>query len=142
MRSAADELARYLEEQGIGIFGGDADWSIHVDREPLSPESVVTLYDTGGPPELVLEPEIRQPTIQVRVRGRTYAEAYEMQERISRILTQPGEQDAYEREIGGSRYLSIVRTSDIMSIGRDDNDRVRLTANYQTMRQPLAEVGK
>lgn len=138
MSSPADELAHWLEDQGIGLFGGNADWSVHVDREPVAPDRVVTLYDTGGPANFSIEPEIRNPTIQVRVRGVTFAEAYEMQERISRLLTQPGDGYAsFERAIGEHRYLVIARTSDIMSLGRDANDRIRLTANYEALRQPL-----
>jgi len=138
MRSAADELAHYLEDRGIGLFGGNADWSIHIDREPFAPDRVVTLYDTGGSANVSIDPEIRNPTFQVRVRGLTFGEAYEMQERISQILTQPGSDHAsFERVIGGHVYLLIVRTSDILSLGRDENDRIRLTANYQAMRQQL-----
>lgn len=138
MRSAADELAHYLEDRGIGLFGGNADWSIHIDREPFAPDRVVTLYDTGGSANVSIDPEIRNPTFQVRVRGLTFSEAYEMQELISQILTQPGSDHAsFERVIGGHVYLLIVRTSDILSLGRDENDRIRLTANYQAMRQQL-----
>lgn len=138
MRSAADELAHYLEDRGIGLFGGNADWSIHIDREPFAPDRVVTLYDTGGSVNVSIDPEIRNPTFQVRVRGLTFSEAYEMQELISQILTQPGSDHAsFERVIGGHVYLLIVRTSDILSLGRDENDRIRLTANYQAMRQQL-----
>lgn len=138
MRSAADELAHYLEDRGIGLFGGNADWSIHIDREPFAPDRVVTLYDTGGSVNVSIDPEIRNPTFQVRVRGLTFSEAYEMQELISQILTQPGSDHAsFERLIGGHVYILIVRTSDILSLGRDENDRIRLTANYQAMRQQL-----
>src|SRR5690606_5811001 len=108
MRSAADELAHYLEDRGIGLFGGNADWSIHIDREPFAPDRVVTLYDTGGSANVSIDPEIRNPTFQVRVRGLTFSEAYEMQELISQILTQPGSDHAsFERVIGGHVYLLI-----------------------------------
>jgi hypothetical protein len=138
----AYELARFLEEQGVGIWGGNSDWSLHVGREPSDPDNVTTLYDTGGIEPLAVDPYIGQPQVQVRVRahGTRYLEAYELQERIRGLLVQPGAglvPGALERTIGVHRYVQIFPIADILAIGRDDKDRHIVVANYQLIRQAV-----
>lgn len=123
--SPAHELALYLQSEGVGTFGQD----IHVSREPVSPGNVVTLYDTGGSAPANYDIELRQPTIQVRVRDVSYPAAQAKQEQIFGILN-----DIKTQAIEGSTYLGVWMTTDILSIGRDDNDRHLLTANYQVQR--------
>ena len=123
--SPAHELALYLEAEGVGTFAED----IHVSREPASPDNVVTLYDTGGSAPANYDIELRQPTIQVRVRHTSYTDAVAKQEEIFEIL------NAIKTQvIGANTYLGAWMTTDILSIGRDDNDRHLLTANYQVQR--------
>lgn len=133
MSSPADDIARYFADQGIGPFGTNADWCINVGRLALNVDRAIAVYDTGGPDPLEVEDtEMRQPTIQVRVRSDSYPEAYEKQQAMFLLLAVPVTQD-----IGEHRYVAINLQSDILDIGRDDNDRVNLTANYQIIRQPL-----
>lgn len=123
--SPAHQLALYLDAEGVGTFAED----IHVSREPVSPDNVVTLYDTGGSAPANYDIELRQPTIQVRVRNTSYPNAVAKQEEIFEIL------NAIKTQvIGTSTYLGVWMTTDIISIGRDDNDRHLLTANYQVQR--------
>lgn len=127
--SPAHELALYLESQGVGVFGGNTDWSLHVSREPASPDNVITLYDTPGSAPANYGIQLRQPSIQVRVRAANYAAGMTKQEEIFSLLNQ-----IQTEEIGGSIYLGVYLTTDFQSIGRDDNDRHLLTANYQVQR--------
>jgi minor capsid protein len=141
MNSPAVELAQFLDSEGIvDDFGGDGPFSVHVSREPDQPDDVVTLYDTGGGDPASLDGiELRRPTIQVRVRARDYEAAYEQQAAIFEKLAQPHAVDdgePLERTIGSARYLSVNLIADILSLGRDENDRHRLVANYQIERQP------
>ena len=126
MRSPADDLARWLGTQGIGVFGQD----ISVGMEPASPIEVVTLYDTGGEPPDTVELDLFRSTIQVRVRSKNYAVAYNRHEQIRDTLILPGRIDT-----GSSVFVEIDMTSDIASIGRDDNDRYLMTANYRVIRE-------
>lgn len=136
----AVEIAQFLADEGVGERGGSGRWSIHVSREPTSPDDVVTLYDTGGPPPVAIDVNLRAHTIQVRVRSKDYVEGAETQNSIFTLLAQP---DAVvdglplERSIGEHRYTGMWLTSEIMYIGRDDNDRFLFTANYEVHRQPL-----
>lgn len=139
--SPADEIAGWLAAERItGERGGNADWSVHVSREPETPDNVVTLYDTGALDPLAVDPDIRAPQVQVRVRSFDYAQAWETQEQIRAALVQPSAGlvvgATLERIMGSSRYVTIHPIGDILAIGRDDSDRHIITANYQAIRQP------
>jgi len=131
MRSPAHDIAIYLTALGVGTFGGVAAWSINVGAEPETPDEAVTVYDTGGNAPMP-DIELRDTTLQVRVRGPVYADAYEKANEIYGFLTQET-----TREIGEARYIGIWATSDIGAIGRDDNNRFLFTANFRIERQPL-----
>lgn len=127
----ATELADFLAQRGVGTRGsGDSAWSIFVSEEPTAPDKTITLYDSGGFDRLA--EAIRQPTIQVRVRANDYQEGYEKHEQILQELHAIGQQ-----AIGAHWYVGVFLQSDIISIGRDVSRRVRLTANYRIIRQPL-----
>lgn len=137
MRSPAHDVAVYLADQGVGTFGGNLGWSINVSREPDKPDRCVTLYDTGGA-EAFAEIKLFTPSFQVRVRAETggYAAAYDKQAEIRDLLI-----DLQNTELGVSNetyYLGIWLEGEIISVGRDDNDRHILTANYRAERQPVA----
>lgn len=137
MTSPALEIAAYLEAEGVGVYGGNGDWSIHVGRSPLAPNNVVVLFDTGGPAAILEDIAFREPTFQVLVRGDDYAASRAVLEEIDRILVQPF--NAVERTIGESFYVGIWVTSDMIDLGRDENDRFRMSANYRAQRQPVEE---
>jgi hypothetical protein len=135
------ELARFLADNNLGPWGGATDFSVHVSREPASPDNVTTLYDTAGLAPLVVDGgDIRAPGVQVRVRCTDYEKGWKVQEDIRRLFLQPNAAEAgdpLERTIGAHRYLTITPVADILSIGRDDNDRHLLVANYQLIRQAV-----
>lgn len=134
MRSTAHDIALYLEAQGFGTFAGTTSWAINVSREPNSPDDAITVYDTGGG-EALPDITLYEPTIQVRVRSQSYTDAYAKAEAIRDLLILPT-----TRTLGASSdtfYIGIWLQSDILSIGRDDNDRHLLTTNYRIQRQPL-----
>jgi hypothetical protein len=136
----AIELAQYLADNGVGARGGDAQWGIHVSREPAAPNDVITLYDTGGDPPPAISDELRSRSIQVRVRAVDYAAGMAKQQEIFDLLAQPaieGTVNPIERNIGTHRYIGIWLTGEVTAIGRDDNDRFLITANYETHLQPL-----
>jgi hypothetical protein len=126
MKSPAHDLAIYLAAHGVGTFPG----TISVHAEPAAPDNVVTLYDTGG-----LEPDTDQldlmrPTFQVRVRNMDPAAGYVKQEQIRDLLMLPGRVVTAD-----STFVMITPSSDIASLGRDDNDRFLTTLNYSAIRE-------
>ncbi len=132
--SPAHELALHLDDQNVGTFAGTASWSISVAREAVRPDDTITIYDTGGFDVVEEGIGLRAPTIQVRVRGRNYAAMYDKHMEIYDLLVVP-----LERTIGDHHYVGIWSQGDVADIGRDDNDRFLLTANYRINRQPLGE---
>lgn len=140
MTTPAIELAQYLADNGIGARGGNTQWSIHVSREPTEPDDAITLYDTGGSEPPAINLNLRDHALQVRVRSVDYVEGMAKQNAIFDLLAQPDaviDGDPLERNIGAHRYIGVWLTSEITAIGRDDNDRFLITANYELHRQPL-----
>lgn len=125
--SAAYDVAQYLASQGVGTFGGNSGWSINVSREPLSPDNSVTVYDTGGPGLDTDELDLDWVSFQVRVRAVNYLDGYQKQKTIRSLLMAGFVQD-------GTKY-TVQQESNIMHIGRDENDRQLLTANYVAFAQ-------
>jgi hypothetical protein len=131
MSSPAHELALFLAGKGVGVFAQ----TLHVSREPTSPDNVVTLYDTGGSNPLYSDhAELREQNIQVRVRNTSYPNAYTKMQEVVRLFQgqEPFTQGVHD-------YAGVWQIGDILSIGRDDNDRVLLTGNFRVVRSPTEE---
>lgn len=140
MTTPAMELAQYLADNGVGARGGDAQWGIHVSREPAAPNDVITLYDTGGDPPPAISVTLRSRSIQVRVRAVDYAAGVAKCEEIFNLLAQPAIEETptpLQRDIGIHRYIGVWLTGEITHIGRDENDRHLFTTNYEVHTQPL-----
>lgn len=129
MTPAAEDLARYLGTVGVGTFAGVTGWGIYANDEPTSPDNTITLYDTGGGEPDTEQLDLLRPTFQVRTRSKVYAEAYNKQEQVRDILT-GGRLDTTR-----SAFVLIAMQSDIFPLGKDDNMRFILTANYRTIRE-------
>ncbi len=121
--STAYNVARFLEIHGFGIFAADSGWSINVGAEPELPHNCITLYDTGG-----LSPDTDQldtrPMFQIRVRALSYAEGYTKLKAARSLLQVTG-----PVTLGGTRYMSFEMFGNIVSLGRDENDRHVFTLN-------------
>lgn len=124
MNSAAQDIADQLVALGIVA---DA----VVGEEPATPNNVVTIYDTGGG-EPFANIELYEPSIQIRVRNLKYIEAYALQQEIRKALIVPT-----DFEINSTHYIGVWNMGDIISLGKDQNNRAVLTANYRIERQPL-----
>lgn len=124
MASPANEIATYLD----GLSGAPASlaattgWALCIAMEADEPETVVTIYDTGGEGQ-EQEGEFR-PTIQVRTRAHDYDAAYAKQIEIRDILIAAGDIPT---------ITAVWLQSQPQAIGTDDGDRFLLTANYRCM---------
>lgn len=129
MSSPAVDLAGHLVTEGEGTLGGSEAWSINVSREPATPDSTVTLYDTGGfqpDPDCGLE----EPSVQVRVRSNSYLVAFAKMESVKNSIIGPN-----SLTLGGHKYLGLRGDGDVTSLGYDENDRVILVFNLIMMRE-------
>ena len=132
MKSPAHDTALFLADLGdFGAFGGLASWSVYVGREPLTPVDVVTVYDTGGLPDALVD-NLQEPTIQVRVRAADYVQGYAKAQAARRAL-----QAATGVTIEGGQVVQWIGQGNILYIGRDDQDRCLFTDNYRVMREYL-----
>lgn len=130
MNSAAQDVAIYLVAGGASpARGGNSAWSSHVAAEPAAPDSVVTVYDTGGQDPDTEQLDMERPTFQVRVRSASYDDAYQKQREIRDLLIYDAPID-----MTTSRFIGISMTTDILSIGRDDLSRHVLVVNYAAIR--------
>lgn len=127
------EIAKHLDAESVAVLGASSGWGLYAQREPATPNDVVTVYDTGGSAPALFDEDLRLPTIQVRVRSDNYDSAYGKQKEIFDVLTTIKGQD-----IEGSHYIGVWMTSDVLSLGPDDNGRYILTANYQIERGPIS----
>lgn len=127
--SAAYDVATLLASQGLGVFAAEQGWSINVGSEPDRPDTCLTIYDTGG-----LGPDTdeldRRPSFQIRARGKDYRTTWAKLHTARLYL-----QDAGPVVINATRYASFEASSDIIGLGKDDNDRHLFTLNFQV---PLA----
>lgn len=137
MKSPADEIARHLAENRLGEFASNSGWSIATAREPAKPDDTITVYDTGGRDPASRHCFLYQPTIQIRSRSHDYGRAYEKLAEASYLLYH-----SIHLIRGGIKYISLNQTGDITSLGVDDNDRFRLTLNFQLQTQPLVATGR
>lgn len=138
MTSPAYELARYLETQGVGVWGSSAlgVWSLAVGQGPDVPNTTITLQDEGGGEPDTDELDIQDCAISVLVRsgkeGADYLTAYAKAEEIRGLLITPAPLITENMHFIGVRMLT-----NISNAGRDDNDRQILLATYQAQRQVL-----
>lgn len=131
MGSPAQDLAQYLADNAVGDFPSDSKWSINYFSEPASPDETITLYDTGGGAPTLFDEQLRDPTVQVRVRSFSAVEVEQKHDEIFQLLNA-----IQNATIGGRVYLGVWLVSDVISLGRDENDRAIATANYQIKRGP------
>jgi len=130
MPSTAFEVAQYLQSNGIGAFASPNQWSINVSREPTSPSDVITIYDTPGLEPDTDELDLLKPGFQVRIRCIDYLSGIAKHEAIRDLLILPN-----QLVMAGTKYISVVMSIDINSIGRDEEDRHLLVASYRTIKQ-------
>lgn len=129
MRPVSQDVAEYLAANSHGVIGTD----LFIAVEPDAPDNVITIYDTGGMADAQSGAAfIEEPTIQVRARNKDYRDGWEKITDIVRALT--GDTKV-EVNGAGANYVGFWIQSGPMVVGRDDNQRHRLTANLRCLRE-------
>lgn len=97
---------------------------------PNLPDNIIALYNTGGfPPNLTLDGcKYENPTFQVRVRNLSYVAGIAKCEAIKYALA-----SVSNITINATRYLAIRQMSDILSMGKDSNNRTEFSINFQAV---------
>jgi len=131
-----DEVASYLQTQGIAPTGSTASWSIAKGYEVDSPDRLITILETGGfpnDPRPAPDNTIDRPTFQLRVRGPAngYSTARATIGAARLVLDQVN-----NMRIGPSSwyYLSIRAVHEPLSLGVDNQQRPTLVMNFAAIR--------
>jgi hypothetical protein len=123
-----------LVAASLGTFAAETGWCISIGAEPESPDTAITVYDTGGGGgDSYLDESVapvRHPSFQVRVRSLSYTDASAKMEAIITALLALGPWTA-----GGARYGGVWLSSDTLSLGQDAHRRHRLICNFRTLKQ-------
>lgn len=132
MASIVEGIKDLLVLAGVGSFNASSGWSIHIGREPMEPDTCITIASTGGLPS---NPAylLDFPNVQIRVRGRasSYQDAEaKVQEVKDALLGLPSQ------DLNGDRWVSITQLTDIVHIGFDDNSRPLFTVNLALIIEP------
>jgi len=128
MNSAAADVMSYLSDNAVGTIGATSGWSLNTSKEPATPDSTVTLYDTGGF-AADYDVNLYQPTIQIRVRGHNYQTVYAKADEIEALLIGP------KSFTKNSFYVGAWNPGGFESLGYDENDRAIIVMNINLMRE-------
>lgn len=132
MANPAEIAKDLLVAAGVGTFGSQSGWGIFVSKEPTSPDTTVTVYNTGG---LAPNPKwlLDFPSIQVRVRGAAngfVAARQKAQDAKDALLGIPSQ------DVGPDRLVAINGISDVADIGYDEKERPLFTVNFSLIIEP------
>ncbi len=116
--STAKYIADILIAKGYGSWQATSGWCVSVGKEPDTPNTTITIYDTGGFSPAYLSCEY--PTVQVRVRGQPYPVGYDRLREIRDYLI-GHEDNSYQIDLMG----------DILHLDTDAKGRSIFVCNFQ-----------
>ena len=114
-----DDIADYLETQGIGTVGVD----IFKGEMSDEPSNCVAIERYAGKPPDTLGYEY--PGLQVRVRNTSRPDAEAKIKSIESLL-----HCLSNITLNGTRYLSLFAQQGPVPLGRDESNRIDLVQNY------------
>lgn len=119
-----DDVATYLQAQGVGAVGTNIFWG----QLPDSPDACIALYETGGfqPPAELPEAE---PTIQIRARAASYTAAQTTIWAAFNALF-PKTTDSKTLAVN-SRMVHVQALQSPASIGKDQKGRAEFVVNFK-----------
>lgn len=125
-----DEIAEYLEDQGVGTVGDD----IFVGAQPTDPILCTIVKDTGGLPPDKYVP-IKNPTCQIIARATTYLAAKNLVQASYDALVKKENfnlpnSDGSDDD-GGTYIYWIEALQEPAEIGRDKNDNWEFSCNFR-----------
>lgn len=135
MNAPSIDIKDLLVTGSLGTFAATSGWGIYIGGEPPSPDTCITIYDTGGPapqPRAALD----RPDFQIRVRGAQdgYNTAWDKANDIKNYLLGLAQQTVNSNLISG-----FIATSDVAFVARDEGkNRPIFTVNFRCTRQPTS----
>lgn len=131
MNSASQDIKDMLvDESSLGLtFAGN----LFVGKEPSTPDTTVTIFETPGlPPQLTLDAEEQYyyPSVQIRIRGRSYLDTYTLAKQIHDYL-----HGRAHETWNSTLYVLIQSLGEPALLDWDDNNRCRFIMNFNIQRR-------
>lgn len=127
-----------LVTAGVGVFAAQSGWGIFIGSEPDSPDTAITIYDSGGRDSDFMF-LVDRPSVQVRIRGETngysaaWSKAYDVFDNLLAIPAQV---------LNGDRWDGITTIGNINVIGYDEKRRPIFTTNFNIIIEPASGVNR
>ena len=131
MNAPSIDIASILEEDST--LGLTLATNLFVGKEPASPQDCVTVFDTPGfPPQLSYNREeiYEYPSVQIRVRNKSYQSGWDMIEDIKNALH--GQANVSCDTV---LYTVIYCSSGPALLDWDENGRCRFIVNFNLQRR-------
>jgi len=121
-----------LVAKGLGTFAATTGWGIFIAVEPVSPDTAITIYNSGGsaPNPVWL---VDYPSVQVRVRGTVngYQAAYSKMVAVrDTLLGYPSS------DLNGDRWVAVNQIGELVELGQDDSNRPLFVVNFRLIIEP------
>jgi len=122
-----DDMATYLQENGIGVVGTDIFKSARHDTK--TPETAIALYEYAGRAPAYVHDMVgaawENPSLHIEVRAKRYATARGKADSIFRLLD-----SMTDVLIGTRRYISVRALQSPFDLGPDENGREIVACNF------------
>lgn len=133
-------LADVLDHlEAAGLVGGASGWARAAGYLPPTPDRVIAVFETPGPPPEVVkagstEPAYDAPRFQVRGRGAPFG--YEALRARMEDVYLALHDSTLSPATGDPAYVRVdALQSGPLSLGLDENSRPGLTWNFETLRE-------
>lgn len=129
-------LKDILADAGF-TFGGAAEWSVWIGKQPTSPSRAITIYDSGG---LAPNPKwlLDYPSVQIKMRGGpndydvVYTMARQVRDRLLGIASYTAD--------NGDRIVHVNAIGDVAFTGWDDQSRPEFVFNFRMIIEPAPDA--
>jgi len=128
-----DDIAAFLEAEGVGVVGTDIFKAIHPDT---APETSMTIYEYAGRPPMDQfgeddVPSIERPGLQVIARSPNYQDARNFLQDAYNALCKIANE-----VLGTTLYERVQPVQSPFPMGRDANSRALVTVNFSVWKDP------
>ena len=139
MNPVTEDIKDVLVGSGLGEFAANKKgiWGIFIAEEPSTPDSTITLYDTGGrlmPYHNRVADEA--PNFQVRIRANSYLEA---NKKMNQVIEEFDRIGRFLSTDELTRYENVLRDGISIPMGKDENERHLRVQNFKAFRRDLEE---
>jgi len=125
MAVVIDDVAQYLADNSIGTLGTN----LFKSFVPSSPDSCVTVLDTGGTkPDMDLP--TKSPTFQIYIRSTSYSAGKSKLDSVRALLHQVANENLVANQ---TYFYYILALAEGGHLGRDENGRDLFSINFQAL---------